>query len=297
MTADLLNSTKHDISPLLPAKLLPAILSASKSSNAETRSKSVDLFRATISHASDPSVQLKIATEVLALPKTGKSASAEHRVSLFHMSKSLPPSDTLSVQTVETLVPIIAKENNEAALVALCDNFEVHLAHILSSSSSLPSATSAALAKELNSTKVSTRRALSSGIASAIWKVGHDDVTFTPEGEQLVSTLAPAFEANLNTASANPASTPAGFLEGYAASALALGPLASVKSAEKLSKSPLLASLLTVSPKPSFLLNDRAYSKLPSDIDRIWFLRCLETVVLGQADKLTLQATRWVVSH
>jgi len=277
---------------MLPAKLLPAVLSASKSSNAETRSKSIGLFRAIISHASDTSVQTNIATEVLALPKTGKSASAEHRVSLFTMSQALPVSDTLSVQVVDTLVPIIAKENNEAALVALCDNFEVHLAHVLASSSSIPSATATALAKELNSAKVSTRRALSTGIAGAIWRVGHAEATFSPEGEKVLAALSPAFGANLDTAAANPASSPAGFLEGYAAAALALGPLADVKSADKLSKSASLSSLLTVSPKPSFVLSDRAYSKLPSDIDRIWFLRCLESVVLSQADKLSSQAVR-----
>ena len=295
VTTDLLNSTKHDISALLPAKLLPAVLSASKSSNADTRSKSVKLFRAIISHTSDASVQSKISTEVLALPKTGKSASAEHRMSLFSMSKSLPVSDVLSVQVIDTLVPLIAKENNEPALVVLCDNFEVHLAHILASQSSLSAGTATALAKELNSAKVSTRRALSTGVAGAIWQVSHSDAVFSAEGEKLVSALASAFETNLNTAAANPASTPAGFLEGYTAAALALGPLVNVKGAEKLSKSASLASLLVVSPKPSFVLNDKAYSKLPSDIDRVWLLRCLETIVLSQSDRLSAYATRCVL--
>jgi len=272
VTADLLNATPHDISTLLPAKLLPAILSASKSSNAETRARSVDLFRAVIKRTSDLTVQAKVATEVLALPKTGKSASAEHRVALFTMSRFVPPSD--------------------AALAALADNFGQHLTQVLGSQAALASTTPTTLAKELNSAKLTTRRALSSGIASAIWQVGKSDTGLSNEGEKLVSALAPAFEANLKTAAANPASTPGGFLEGYTAVALALGPLSGVQDAAKLANSPLLAELLVASPKPSFLLNDKAYSKLPTATDREWFSLALISLVTSQASKLENEAVR-----
>jgi len=292
VTADLLNATPHDISTLLPAKLLPAILSASKSSNAETRARSVDLFRAVIKRTSDLTVQAKVATEVLALPKTGKSASAEHRVALFTMSRFVPPSDEISATVIDTLVPTIPKENNDAALAALADNFGQHLTQVLGSQAALASTTPTTLAKELNSAKLTTRRALSSGIASAIWQVGKSDTGLSNEGEKLVSALAPAFEANLKTAAANPASTPGGFLEGYTAVALALGPLSGVQDAAKLANSPLLAELLVACPKPSFLLNDKAYSKLPTATDREWFSLALISLVTSQASKLENEAVR-----
>lgn len=288
MTTDLLSSTTHDISSLLPARLLPAVLSASKSSNADTRAKAVELFTTIIAKCSDASVRLKIATEVLALPKTGKSASAEHRVALFNMTKSIPPSDEVSVLIIDTLAPIVAKENNEPALVALSDNLRPHLGHILTSSVSLSSSTLAALAKELNSSKTSTRRALSSGVGAAAWQ----DASFSPEGEKLLAALAPALETNLVSASANTPANPTGFLEGYVAAALALGPLAKVPGTEKLTKSSSLSSLLVAAPKPSFLLNDKAYAKLPSDTDREWLLRCLEAVTIAQSKKLDSETSR-----
>jgi hypothetical protein len=292
LTADLLNATSHDISSLLPAKLLPAILSASKSSNADTRAKSVDLFRAVIQRTSDINVQAKVVTEVLALPKTGKSASAEHRVALFTMSRWVPPSDDISATVIDTLVPIIGKENNDAALAALAENFGHHLTKVLISQKALAPTTSTTLAKELNSAKLTTRRALSGGIASAIWQAGNTETKFSSEGEKLVSALAPAFEANLKTASANPASTPGGFLEGYTAVALALGPLSAIQGAAKLANSPLLADLLVTSPKPSFLLNDKAYGKLPTSTDREWFSLALISLVTSQASKLENEAVR-----
>lgn len=288
MTTDLLTSTPHDISSILPARLLPAVLSASKSSNAETRAKSVELFSALIARCSDESIRTKIATEVLALPKTGKSASAEHRVALFNMTKAIPPAGALSVQILDTLATIIAKETNESALVSLSDNFESHLSHILASTSTLSPATTTALAKELNSAKVPTRRALSSGIGAAIWRASG----ISPEGEKSLAALAPAFEANLVSASANAPANPTGFLEGYVAAALALGPMAKISGADKLTKSAALSELLTTSPKPSFLLNEKAYSRLPTDIDRIWLLRCLEATILGQKDSLKSEKSR-----
>lgn len=292
MTTDLLASSKHDISSLLPAKLLPAVLSASKSSNADTRSKSIELFSAIISHTSDDAIRTKIATEVLALPKTGKSASAEHRVALFGMTKVLPPSDAISVQVIDTLIPIVAKENNEAALVALAENFEPHLGQVITSEAPLAATAGASLAKELNSAKLTTRRALSNGVGRAIWTAHATGRAFSAEGRKLLAALAPAFETNLTTASGNAPSNPAGFLEGYVAVSLALGPLSDVEGAEKLSKSAILASLLVTSPKASFLLNDKAYGKLPGDTDREWLLRALEVVVLRLADQLKTKEVR-----
>jgi hypothetical protein len=278
ITADMLLATSHDISPLLPGKLVPSILSAAKSSNAETRAKSVTLFNAVVSRCDDQT-RVKIATEVLALPKTGKTASVENRATLFTMASSIPASDTASAPILETLIPLIAKETNDAALSALAANLPTHLAHLLQSEISLPPAAVDAFAKELNSAKVSTRRALSMGLGDAVWAVREK---LSKQGQDTLAAFALSLETNLQSASANPASNPPGFVEGYVAAALAFGPL----STSKLAKSPALPALFVTSPKPSFLLNDKAYSKLPTDGDRKWFLRALQAAVLSNGPKV-----------
>ena len=292
MTSDLLSAAPHDISSLLPAKLLPATLSASKSSNAETRTKAIRLFNVIASKCGDMAVRLKVLTEVLALPKTGKTASAEHRVCLFTMSASIPPSDDISTYVIETLAPLVGKETNEAALQALCNNIHIHLAHILRSDIAMSAATSSALSKDLNSSKVSTRRELSGGIGGAIWDIHERSQQLSKEGEKFIGVLASSFETNLQTASSNPASNPTGFLEGYVPAALALGPLANVSSMSKLANCSAMQGLFVISPKPSFLLNNKAYTKLPTDIDRRWLLRCLESAVISQGEKFTQSSVR-----
>ncbi|WVQ78061.1 hypothetical protein IAT38_000142 [Cryptococcus sp. DSM 104549] len=292
LTADLLKACPHDISALLPGKLLPPILSASKSSNADTRAKSLVLVQALLTRCADESVQAKLATEILALPKTGKTASPEHRACLFTMAAGLPPSDAVSPAVADVLPPLVAKEGNEPAFQALCLALGTHLAHLLTSSTTVSPAATTALVKELNSTKVPTRRGLSAAVGQAIWAVKDQGTQFSPSGEKLLSALAPALEVNLKAASTCPPANPAGFLEGYVALALALGPLKGMPAAEKLTGSAALEGVLAVSPKPSFVLNDKVYHRLPAAEDEVWLLRSLEGLVAGSGGKINTEAAR-----
>ncbi|KIR26892.1 50S small subunit ribosomal protein L19 [Cryptococcus deuterogattii LA55] len=292
LLADLLTFSTHDISPLLPAKLLTSTLSASKSSNADTRNKSRILLRAIIERCSDKTVQGKIASEIIALPKGGKTASPEHRTVLFTMLTDLPVSDAVSPQLVDTLPTLIAKEGNEPAFQALCSALGHHLFYAFSSTQPMATSASQALVKELASTKIPTRRALSNAVGQAIWEVGTKDQRFSMEGDKLISAIAPALENNLRAASACPPANPAGFLEGYVALALALGPLKGMPSAEKLTSSPVMEGILATSPKPSFVLNDKVYQRLPSSEDNLWLLRCLEGIVDGSSSKVNTDVAR-----
>lgn len=282
LTADLIDSCKVDISSIIPAKLVPAVLSASKSSNAETRAKSILLLKAIVRKTSSPEALAKLATELLALPKTGKTASAEQRVALYTMVSALP--EAAASVVVDTLPPMVAKEANEAALNALAAALGNHLAAVLVSDKAVAAASATALAKELASTKLPTRRAVSNSVGTAIWSVYTNKATFSAEGEKLVASFAPALENNLKTAAANPPANSAGFLEGYVAVALALGPLKSVAGAAKLASSPALESVLTVTPKPSFILNHMAYTKLTIAEDEMWLLHALSVLVENNAE-------------
>ncbi|WWD10197.1 hypothetical protein V865_008331 [Kwoniella europaea PYCC6329] len=292
LTADLLTTCPHDISPILPAKLVPSTLSSSKSSNAETRAKSVILMRAILRRCNDEKVQAKIATDILALPKTGKTASPEHRAILFTMASQLTPSDTVSSIVVDILPGLVAKEGNEPAFHALNSALTPHLAHLLTSNKAVATAASSALVKDLNSTKIPTRRGLSVAIGEAIWTVKSAGQQFSVEGEKLVGLLAPALEINLKAASACLPANAGGFLEGYVALALALGPLNGMPAAAKLTGSPALEGILATSPKPSFLVNDKVHIKLPAEEDEKWLLRSLESIVGSSATKVNTSAAR-----
>ncbi|ORX39844.1 regulation of translational elongation-related protein [Kockovaella imperatae] len=278
-TAALLRSTCLDISSLLPAKLLPAVLSASKSSNADTRLKAIDLFYAICNHCQDDAKLEKVVMEVMTLPKTGKTGSPEHRVALFNMIHSVKPSEKVSIVVLETVVPLLAKETNEPALQATCQAIEPHLAIILSSEMKGLDATITMLAKELNSSRLPTKRAVSDCVGKAILSATAKDRHLSSSGQQLVGILAAALDANLESAASNPPTNVAGYLEGYVAIALAFGALSGIETAKKLSQSSGLANALTLSPKPSFLLNDKIWIKLPSSLDSSWLLKALMSIV------------------
>ncbi|WWC90100.1 uncharacterized protein L201_005033 [Kwoniella dendrophila CBS 6074] len=292
ITADLLDMCPHDISSILPAKLVPSILSSSKSSNAETRAKSVILMRAVLRRCQDEKVQAKIATDILALPKTGKTSSPEHRAILFTMASALAPSDAVSSVVVDTLPALVSKEGNEPAFHALNAALTPHLAYQLTSNKAVSSTASSALVKELNATKIPTRRGLSSAVGEAIWKVKQAGQQFSVEGEKLIGLLAPALEVNLKAASTCLPANSGGFLEGYVALALALGPLSGMPAAAKLTGSSALEGVLAVSPKPSFLLNDKVYVKVPAEEDEKWLLRSLESIVGSSATKVNTASAR-----
>ncbi|KAL7422316.1 translational activator of GCN4 [Cryptotrichosporon argae] len=290
LTASLLDSCQHDISVIVPAKLVPSILASAKSTNADTRAKSVVLFRALASRVSDADALAKTATEVLAAPKTGKSVSAEHRIALFAMIAAIAPSDAASAVVLDTLPVLVGKEGNEPALAAIGTALGLHLGHLLQSSKAVAAASTAALAKELASTKLPARRALSVAIGSGIWQVYEAQGQFSPEGDKLIASLVPALEGNLKTASANMPANAGGFLEGYVALALTVGPLKNTAAASKLC--PSSAPYLVTSPKPSFVLNDKAYTKLQTVEDERWFLRTLQVLIEANADKLGPKAAR-----
>ncbi|WVF72242.1 hypothetical protein IAT40_007054 [Kwoniella sp. CBS 6097] len=295
LTADLITFCPHDISPILPAKLIPSTLSASKSSNAETRAKSVTLMQAILKRCQDEKKQAKIATEILALPKTGKTSSPEHRAILFSMVADLTPSEETSSVVVDILPTLVAKEGNEPAFHALGAGLIPHLAHALSSNKAVSTAASSALAKELNSSKVSIRRGLSNAIGQAIWSVRSSGLQFSVEGEKFIGSLSPAFETNLKASSACTPANATGFLEGYVALALALGPLSGMPAAAKLTGSPAMEGVLATSPKPSFVLSDKVHQKLPSAEDDQWLLRSLQGLIANSVDKINTEASRLAV--
>ena len=293
--SSLISSNDLDISTILPGKILSAILSASKSSNAETRSKAVVAFRSLVNHRlSDGSILLAMITEVLALPKTGKTASAEHRVALYYMLGDVKPSDAISTYILDTSIPLVGKETNEAVLQIMKTTLSAHLGYIMTSTAILSASASNSLVKDLNSSRLPVRRALSELVGESLWSLP-PSTSLSASGQAIAKILAPALDANLQTASNNLPTNPSGFLEGYVAIALALGPLANMDDAKSLTQSSFLtASYTTLTPKTSFFLNERVYSKLAPGSDVTWFQRCLETVIDRKRSHLSANVMRSV---
>ena len=214
-------------------RILTPILNCSKSGNAIVRSNATELFKVIVSKRAEKQEDLKVAVvEVLALPKAGKTTGPDHRVALYTMLQSLPPSLTTSPEIVLSVPSLLTKETNDVAMEALSTALSSHLSFQLRGDEALPAAVTNVVVKELANTKPQIRRAFYSAVGGAIWSL---DSLETEASGALIKAILPVLETSLKNVSANPVGAAAGPLEGYVAIALLLGPL---KRSGKHGKSP-----------------------------------------------------------
>lgn len=267
------------LAKFVPSHVIPGLVSASKSSKIGTRQTAIDCA-STLAKRLDASSAAATATELLKLPITGKTTSADNRACLFAMLPALPASAGTSALIVKSLVPLIAKETNETALVALVSALALHLRFCLEHESSEPAKPSiTAIAKEATSNKALNKRQIFLLVGRAYWQSSK----LSPLALELADALVPAFEVALKaTQTAATANAPMPF-EAYVATALAVGPLADSPKISQLCKSnPVLSAISVAKPKPSFLLlerNNRKVLEAESDRDtKIWMLRAVQSV-------------------
>lgn len=202
-------------------RILTATVNSAKSSNVVARTGAVQLFKTVIAKTSE-SLDLKLALdELLTLPRTGKTAGADHRVALYTMLGYLPPSRDISPTVAEAGPSLLAKETHDGAVLSLASSLSRHIVFCLQENIALSSGTQSAIAKDMNATKPTLRRAFSSLTGNIFWQLG--DLS-TQAALDFAKAVLPSLENSLKTVAASPAAPPAGPLEGYIAVALLLGP-------------------------------------------------------------------------
>ena len=221
-------SFKHPLSLSSFQRLLTQVINISKSTNATVRTNSINLFKALLASTDPPYLHdfhKMAASELLSLPKTGKTAGSDHRITLYSMLSFLPPSEEVSVTLVQETTLLLSKESSEAAIAVLASALPSHIVFLFCQLS-LPPETVRVIAKEMGNTKPAIRKAFV-GLAASVF-MGERPVLDTENGLAFAKTLLPSFESSLKNVAANPLNN--GALEGYVAIAVLLGPF--VKSKE-----------------------------------------------------------------
>ncbi|RDX47550.1 ARM repeat-containing protein [Lentinus brumalis] len=288
--ADFLPAYSHPVDGDSFRRLLNPALNNAKSSNHVVRAGSIALFKVLIKLNSSSADLEHTVTEVLSLPKAGKTAGPDHRLALYTMLGSIPPSEPVSSQIVQTGLSLLAKETHDASVSALGSSLIPHLVHSLRAAS-LPSDIASVAAKEMTNAKPVVRRAFCSLVGSALWELGNIDAAASIT---LAKAVLPSFETNLKTVSNNPLGAVAGPLEGYVATAILLGPFARSKQFDDvISHNATLQTIFTAHPKPSFLLWDKVYQKLSGEEEETWLLRASEAaLVFSKVEVLKNDHTR-----
>ncbi|KAE9398973.1 ARM repeat-containing protein [Gymnopus androsaceus JB14] len=283
--SDFLKAYSHRLSLDSFKRILTHSINSAKSSNPSTRTSSVSLFKSLISangKSADCDSNLSFAvSELLALPKTGKTSGPDHRVALYSMLASLPPSLAVSETIVQTAAPLLAKETHDGAVTILAGALPPHVGFLLKNNKPLSTEVTGLVLKEMGSQKPPIRRAFCLLAGNAIWGSEAKESDVSDAVLAFAKAIVPALESTLKNVSGNPLNASGGILEAYIAVALLLGPLS--KSGEfnqVVSKNPVLQAMSTVSVKPSFLFWDKVYQKAIDPEDEKWLLRACDAALL-----------------
>lgn len=209
-------------------RILTQAINNAKSSNPLIRTNSVELFKTTTTGpASRAHAHSQVAVpELLALPKSGKTAGPDHRVALYSMLALLPPSAATSPAVLQASTPLLAKETHEGATAVLAAALAPHIVFLLRDADAaalVPPETTALIAKEMTSAKAAVRRAFVTLAGSVFFS---DSGSWTEKATAFAKALLPSFENCLKVVAGNPLNASGGPLEGYISVAVLLGPLA-----------------------------------------------------------------------
>lgn len=274
---------------LIKAKLLPAMLSAAKSSNPLTRGSTslllTTLAGPSLASAGGNDLATHMVKEICMPVKTHKSASPDHRIalcrllqSIFTASKGLPV-EALS-EASEAICASLGKEANEAALKASTEALTTIVANLLALGSVHLKTPASVLAKGMQDSKPNVRRIYAGAAGEILWR--HAQTHQEPSGAlaDFVKPILPGFETALKNATASPVTSSP---DGWIAVATIKGPLSSWHLADSLNKTSAAQSILSYGAKPSFLLSEKTHRKFTEADDEMWLVRSLQMVLQDPA--------------
>ncbi|GAA5855038.1 hypothetical protein JCM8547_002355 [Rhodosporidiobolus lusitaniae] len=282
--------------PSLRTKLAPAILTPTKSTSAPTRAAAVAVFTSLFSSPSPVSEEeatalLPIAEQIYTPLRTGKTTSPDHRTTLYTLLTILPfSSSKLSSEITTTALTALAKENNEATVLALSHAVMAHLPTVLASNTPIPAPQTAALVKSMSDTKPPLRRSAHATVASVFWSLREEGKEPSDAEKKFAEALVPGWEQAVKTMTSSALNNPSGPLEGFAVVAVLKGRKMGewgVRKIDDLLASPTISQLgLIVGGKPNFFLYDKVYRKAVTVEDGTWFARALEAVWESDEEKV-----------
>ncbi|KAG0238098.1 translational activator of GCN4 [Actinomortierella wolfii] len=251
----LMKALSFDPSPIF-SSLQDSLLSSLRSSNESTRSSAVALFKQLAGQCKQEEDVLKVVTEMLKQLTTGKVTSPDHRGLYFDClgSTAVLGSDAVSAKVVQGLITMTAKETNEGAVKIGIESLILHLGNLLASEKTFPEVASATKAgvDALGSARGSLRKTWAQGVGSMIWNA-------------------------FNKIQAAPLTYKDGPLDGYVAVAVA-SRLAEIGESTDAGRQ-FIKSAMATTPKPSFVLFDKVYTKLTTAEEGIWFVHALESLI------------------
>lgn len=273
--------TQIDLSEVFASRFVKPLLSSLKSTNAAVRNGAIQAFQSLVSRCRAEKPLLKAAEEVVVPLKTFKITNAEQRALHAQLPSVFPNLPQLSQTVVGGLLPVLSREASEVALEPEVKAFCKHFSYLIESGASITDEISNTVSKGCGDKRVNFRKLWLMNICECLWYFKPDvlcTAQVAPFLRQIIGKLQQSFEEIV----ANPLpSSQSGIVSlGYIMTAL------SVKLKDQKDGSgelfvnceKITSQSLTISPKPSFLLNPKILTKLTTRDDLTWVIRALSTV-------------------
>jgi hypothetical protein len=287
-----------DFSNVLASRLSKPLVASLKSANATVRNGAAEAFTNLLRRSNDEKHLLKVTEEVVIPLKTHKITNAEQRSLQSQILLAIPCFGGLSQTVVAGLSPVFGRESSEGALESEIKAFCHHLAYLLRSGIDVPKDQLAVIVKGCGDKRIPFRKSWLVTFGELLWDVDYNSLASPTFVNECLKPVIAALKANFDEICANPLpSAQSGAVPiAYVLVALS-GRAFKGNGDENMPRMPLddiARQALMLSPKPSFLLNHRVYTKLASGDDILWNIRALSTVCkeagFGSADSPTRNA-------
>ncbi|PGH15151.1 hypothetical protein AJ80_05663 [Polytolypa hystricis UAMH7299] len=287
-----------DLSEVFAGRFCKPLLNSLKSSNAAVRVGALKSFESFVQRCKVEKLLLKISEEVVAPIKSQKIPNAEHRALQAQALSSIPCSASVSQFILNGLSSAFTREASEVALEAEIKAFCYHFAYLLRAKVSIDKEPLAAAIKGSGDKRAGFRRLWLVNIGGLLWETD-DESLFASQAfiEGFLKPLVVKYQESFNEILANPLpSVQSGAITiAYVLTALSGEKLMNKKSEAgtiSLANDDVINQALLVSPKPSFLLNPKVYTKLTAREDFEWIIRALSIATDSTAFQTLDQAAK-----
>ena len=268
-----------DLSDSLTSTLLPSLLSSFKSTNPIIREGASQAIEALLLHSHNSETLCKCAETLLSQLRSSKAA--DQRSCFARALSAISPSSDVSSVVVHGLAPLAAKEANEAALEASVGALCSHLTNLLALDKQVDKSVLDVLLKGCTEKRPTYRKVWLLRLGHVLWKLAA--IPTSPDLLQFIRIVLERMQDAFDETAANPIPAVQGgtVSVGYLMIALSNSNLSRTQSFSSVNGKNFVQQSLITSPKPSFLLNTKVYSRLSSTEDMLWAIRALTSAASG----------------
>ncbi|CEG70748.1 hypothetical protein RMATCC62417_06588 [Rhizopus microsporus] len=288
-----------DPSPIFANKWLDPLLNHLRSTSAATVSGAKAFWEALCLVCHETESMVKVGESVSKTLTSGKVGSWEHRVIMYNALSSLAQvaDPAVSQKVLEGYFAMTAKETHEQAMATAVDGIGRHLTVLIyndeycSSNKEFVDKAVKVSTDGLGSSKPLARKGWARAVGATVWDHEKPSAILSAKTVDYLQALFKTFNKIVD----KPLLWKDGPLEAYVMIAIISGRIMHWSSipgpvSDLLKSQKYPQQLLQTSPKPSYLLWDRIYTKATPADEGIWLIRALSNVCLNES-KESLEKT------